>query len=42
MAFNFGEVLTRACFVGSAWTLTYLRLSAPPADIKPTIIEANA
>jgi hypothetical protein len=29
-------------YMGSAWTLTYLRLTAPKEDNTPTLIEANA
>lgn len=29
-------------YMGAAWTLTYLRLAAPPADNTPVVVEANA
>jgi hypothetical protein len=29
-------------FTGAAWTLTYLRLTAPPVDNTPVVVEANA
>jgi len=41
MNFDFVEVFTRAAYIKSVWTLTYLRFAKSQADL-PVFIEENA